>query len=187
MGRQNRNKKAIETPQALTETTPVVDQKDVATEAAPVINPNEAAPEVQPPAPETPVVDEQKEEPKHEVVVYEAISQNMVADGLEYIENEVPLETTEEKIASLKMCYRMAVLRKFNVVMRDLEGKPIKHALRINGVDFRVKLPALLVDEQGVPTENIMTYHERVWTKAKIAFATLLKGVERIDFAPKLG
>lgn len=121
------------------------------------------------------------------VVVYQAISEDMAPDGLDFVENEVPLVTKEEKVAALKMCYRLAVLRKFNIRMRDAENKPIKHELTINGVDFKPKLPAVLLDKNGIPTENIATYHERAWVKAKIAFCFVLKGIERIDFAPKLG
>lgn len=121
------------------------------------------------------------------VIVYNAITDDMANEELVFEENGVLLTTHEEKMLAMRKAYRLAVLRKFNIKIRDVDGKVEKHLLVINGVDFRVSLPGWLKDEEGIPTENIKTYHERVWKQARIAFFTTLRGAERMDFAQFLG
>lgn len=121
------------------------------------------------------------------LIKYQAISEDMANNDMKFVENEVVLETQEQKIEAMRMAYRLAVLRKFGIRPRNKENEPIRQHLTINGVDFRVKLPAIKADDAGMPVENIETYHNRVWSNAKIAFALVLKGAERIDFAPFLG
>jgi len=97
--------------------------------------------------------------------------------------NGVDCTTPDQRIAALRQHYRLSVLRKYGIVMRDDEGTPVKNVLIVNETLVKVKLPSALTDEvDGSITETLEEYYERTRVKASGAYRTFMKGLERIDF-----
>lgn len=91
--------------------------------------------------------------------------------------------TPEQKISAMRQHYRLSVLRKYGIALRDDEGTPLKNVLIVNETLVKVKLPSPLTDEvDGSVTETLEEYYERTRVKASGAYRTFMKGLERIDF-----
>lgn len=104
-------------------------------------------------------------------------------ENLEVVYNGEDCTTPEQKIAALRSHYRLSVLRKYGIVLRNEEGEPVKNVLIVNDTLVRIKLPALLTDEvDGGIIETLEEYYERTRVKASGSYRSVMKGLERIDF-----
>ena len=117
------------------------------------------------------------------VVIGDQYGQN-AALTIEY--NGVQLTTPEQVKEALQKHYQINVCRKYGITLRDDNNEPLKNQLVINGSYVSPKIPALKFDENGAATENMPEYYERTKKKAAGAYATVIKGLERIDFMPQL-
>lgn len=123
---------------------------------------------------------EQNTQIQKRTVITQTLGKNQ---NLDVVYNGEPCTTPEQKIDALRSHYRLSVLRKYGVVLRDNDGEPIKNVLVVNNTIVRVKLPALLIDENdGGVIETLEEYYERTRLKASGAYRSVMKGLERIDF-----
>ena len=116
------------------------------------------------------------------IVKASVINNEQTINGLTVEYNGSPVTTQENFVKVLRTHYRLMVLRKYGIVLRDDEGNPVKNVLVINGITARPRIPAIQMDENGAATEDLEQYYNRTVKKAGGAYSTVLKGLERIDF-----
>lgn len=123
---------------------------------------------------------------EQQVQVYTVISDN--SDSFKHLAVHYNGQkvSDDEKVSVIRRHYQIMALKKYGISLKDNDGKALKNDLVINGLTCKPKIPALLFNDAGVCVENLEQYYERTKRKAAISYGNLFRGLERIDFVPKM-
>jgi hypothetical protein len=111
-------------------------------------------------------------------VIDNELATNYVDSGL--ICNGLPLQSIEQIKLAIRLHFSLAINKKYNAVLRNADGEPIKAQIKKyfgdNFNTLKVSIPEPLT-KGGLIVESKVQFYERIKNEASVMYRNALRGV----------